>query len=253
MKPISYSVIKNELGPLISYSRTTIYDVMTPFESDETLLETGLIGNLSHGQVDMAIEYIKEHRERLESELAEVHKIKAEYEHSYRAQAAKIRSQIAELPVTPLRAAFYALRDQNIRATSVTSDVKYTFICDSNCKDQALVLFAALERRGYLNLIPMKLRFFYDVYLPEGADDLTIARFCQKYDCLFLSGDRIKKDGDASFQAAFSNTWPVFTISNLARIRTEPDYCQQCAANLVEMVIDLEYYRGVTRLYLPQQ
>lgn len=250
MKPISYSVIKSELGPLISYSRTTIYDVMTPFESDETLLETGLIRNLSHGQVDMATLYIKEHRERLESELAEAHKIKAEYEHSYRAQAAKIRSHIAKLPVTPLRAAFYALRDQNIQ-NEVTSDVAVTFLCDSNCKDQALVLFAALERRGYLALIPMKLRFFFDVYLPDDADDLTIARFCQKYGCLFLSGDRITKNGDASFQAAFSNTLPVFTISNLARIIREPDYCQQCAANLAEMVIDLKYYQGLTRLYLP--
>lgn len=251
MKPISHSVIKSELGPLISYSRTTIYDVMTPFESDETLSETGLISNLSHSQVDMATLYIKEHRERLESELAEAHKIKAEYEHSYRAQAAKIRSHIAELPVTPLRAAFYALRDQNIRATSVTSNVTATFLCDSNCKDQALVLFAALERRGYLALIPMKLRFFFDVYLPDDADDLTIARFCQKYNCLFLSGDRITKNGDASFQAAFSNTLPVLTISNLARIIREPDYGQQCAANLAEMVIDLEYYQGITRLYLP--
>jgi hypothetical protein len=44
---------------------------------------------------------------------------------------------------------------------------------------------------------------------------------------------------------------PVFTISDIARFRSERDYVEAVVAKLLEYLIDADNIRGAGRLYLP--
>lgn len=106
-----YSVIETELGPMISDSRTSIYDVLLSQQEGDDFFAICVIHNLKPLQVQVALEYIEEHRAELEAELPELLAKKAENERYHRAIAA----ERAKLPVemTPKRKAFYELLAKN--------------------------------------------------------------------------------------------------------------------------------------------
>lgn len=72
-----------------------------------------MIHNLKPLQVQVALEYIEEHRAELEAELPELLAQKAENERYHRAIVAEREKLIGELPMTPKRTAFYALREKH--------------------------------------------------------------------------------------------------------------------------------------------
>ncbi|MCE7985406.1 MAG: hypothetical protein DYG89_29885 [Caldilinea sp. CFX5] len=108
-----YQVIETEIGPMISDSRTSIYDVLLSQQEGDDFFAICVIHNLKPLQVQVALEYIEEHRAELEAELPELLAKKAENERYHRAIAAEREKLIGELPMTPKRAAFYALREKH--------------------------------------------------------------------------------------------------------------------------------------------
>lgn len=131
-----------------------------------------------------------------------------------------------------------------------------TVLSDYNCEGQARAIFRALDVGAYLRLIPLELRFFVDVGLPNDAEDAAVWQHCQDRGFVLLTGNRKTSDGEQSLESTIrrlstSNSLPVLTISNLRRVLTDPIYCQACALRIAEVVLDLEAYRGVQRLYLP--
>jgi uncharacterized protein (DUF433 family) len=60
--PARYHIIESNLGPLISESRMTVYDVLEAQINGETLYEISMNRNLSPMQVQVAFEYIEQHR-----------------------------------------------------------------------------------------------------------------------------------------------------------------------------------------------
>lgn len=44
---------------------------------------------------------------------------------------------------------------------------------------------------------------------------------------------------------------PVVTISDADRLLNDPEYRSRCAVRLVEIVLDIEVYKGVRRLFIP--
>lgn len=113
-----YRVIDTDNGPMISDSRTTIYDVLLSQQEGDDFFAICVIHNLKPLQVEVALEYIEENREQLEAELPRLLEIKAENERYHRAIAAEKQKIIDQLPMTPRRAAFYALREKNLRMLS---------------------------------------------------------------------------------------------------------------------------------------
>ncbi len=107
-----YTILETEIGPMISQSRTSVYDVLSSQQEGEDFNALCVIHNLRPLQVMVALEYIEEHRAQLEAELPELLAKKAEHERYHRALAAEREKLISELPMTPQRAAFYALRDK---------------------------------------------------------------------------------------------------------------------------------------------
>ena len=108
-------IIESDLGPLISESRATVYDVMEAYDEGVEPDDIGKIYNLSPHQVQVALAYIAEHRERLEPELKELLLKKAERERYYRALAEEIKRN-HPVPMTPQRAAIYALIEKSRHA-----------------------------------------------------------------------------------------------------------------------------------------
>ncbi len=112
-----YQIIETELGPVISESRTTVYDVMEAHDKGLDTYQICMTYNLTPLQVQTALDYIARHRARLEPVLREILRQAAEREAHYRAQAEAIRQQVAQEPPTPLRAAFNELREKNRQAS----------------------------------------------------------------------------------------------------------------------------------------
>ncbi|MCE7986247.1 MAG: DUF433 domain-containing protein [Caldilinea sp. CFX5] len=107
-------ILETDLGPMISQSRSSVYDVMEAYDEGYTPSEISNIYNLSPFQVKVALAYIDEHRAQLEPELKEILIKKAERERYYRALAAE-REKQRSLPMTPQRAALQALIEESRR------------------------------------------------------------------------------------------------------------------------------------------
>lgn len=44
---------------------------------------------------------------------------------------------------------------------------------------------------------------------------------------------------------------PVITIGDSDRLLNDPRYRERCTVRLVEIVLDIDNYRGVSRLFIP--
>ena len=147
-----YQIIESEIGPLISESRTTVYDVLEAYDEGLSLYDICRTYNLRPLQLETALEYIEEHRERAQSGLAEILKKKAQRERHYNAIAAKIRKKIAQEPMTPERAAFYAWHEKKRQrhAAFETSDAAYNAWLEEN-RRRATRRVAERRARTYAN------------------------------------------------------------------------------------------------------
>ncbi|MCX6048580.1 MAG: hypothetical protein NT075_26045 [Chloroflexi bacterium] len=116
----NYSIQETDLGPMLSGTRVSIYDVMLAHDAGQDLFHLCVNYNLSPVHVQIALEYIEEHSEQLTEDLKEILPKKAEREQHYRAIAAERR----KIPVTmtPERVAFYALREKNRRLRGENGD-----------------------------------------------------------------------------------------------------------------------------------
>jgi hypothetical protein len=129
-----------------------------------------------------------------------------------------------------------------------------TVLADHNVEGQAVLLWGALAAEGWLELLPLQLRTFTDVGLPFDASDRLVWRFVQQHGMLLLTDNR-SMTGDNSLEQTVreevdSTSLPVLTIGSVSRM-TDRTYRERCARRLVEVVLDLEKYRGVDRLFIP--
>lgn len=70
--PRHYRILETEAGPRISDSRVMVYDVLDYHNQGVSLEEIAIICNLTFRQVDVALNYIEQHRTELETELREI-------------------------------------------------------------------------------------------------------------------------------------------------------------------------------------
>ena len=125
MKSSRYTIIESDIGPLISESRATVYDVMQALDCGDGIYRIGRLYNLSPVQVETAIEYIEKHRERLEPELKEILIKKAENERYHRALIAELEKE-RPVQMTPKRAKLQALLDRSRRIREEMLSANYS-------------------------------------------------------------------------------------------------------------------------------
>ena len=120
-----YQIVEANGTLMISESRVSLFDVMILHDEGDSIYEISATYNLTPLQVKTAVDYIEKHRATLEPELVEAIRAREERERYYRALEKDIWEKIAQQPMTPQRAAFYALREKNRQAAKADADASY--------------------------------------------------------------------------------------------------------------------------------
>jgi len=129
-----------------------------------------------------------------------------------------------------------------------------TILLDHNLEGDGELLLGALVKSGWLEMVPIQLVTFAEAGLPMDSGDREVWRFAQQRQMLLLTDNR-NMEGDNSLEETLreevdADSLPVITIGKRGRL-DDPDYREKCADKLVEIVIDLDRYRGYSRLFIP--
>lgn len=72
---------------------------------------------------------------------------------------------------------------------------------------------------------------------------------------ILLTANRSMKGKDSLEQVIreenISTSLPVVTIGDADRVLSDPDYRNRCVDRLIEIVFDIDDYRGSRRLFIP--
>ena len=129
------------------------------------------------------------------------------------------------------------------------------FLIDHNLKGHALVFFGAIATQGWLDIVPMQFVTFAEMDLSINSDDRTVWRLAQENQMILLTANR-SMDGKDSLEQVLreentSESLPVITVSNADRLLNDSEYRGRCVESLVEIVLDIDTYRGARRIFIP--
>ncbi|NET62127.1 MAG: ACP S-malonyltransferase [Symploca sp. SIO2E6] len=127
-------------------------------------------------------------------------------------------------------------------------------LVDYNLTGYIVLFQGTLAAEGWLDLLSIRFVTLEEAGLTADSDDRTIWRFAQSNQMLLLTANRNAK-GENSLEQTIreestSTSIPVITIGNLDRL-VEREYREQCSARLADIVLFLENYLGVSRLFIP--
>ncbi|NEP84591.1 MAG: ACP S-malonyltransferase [Okeania sp. SIO3C4] len=127
-------------------------------------------------------------------------------------------------------------------------------LVDYNLNREAILLSGSLVHGGWLDLVDLRLVTFREIGLPANSNDRVVWEFAQTNRMLLLTANR-NAQGEDSLERVMrqentSTSFPIITIANPDRV-SEYSYRESCIEKLVEIVIDIEYYMGAGRLFIP--
>ena len=128
------------------------------------------------------------------------------------------------------------------------------FLVDYNLDGYALVFLGILTKRGWLEFLSINFVTFREAGLLMDISDRVVWDYAQANQMMILTANRNMK-GDESLEQVMreENTaasFPVVTIGDLDRL-DEFEYRERCVDRLIEIVLDIENYMGVGRLFIP--
>ncbi|NJL20749.1 MAG: ACP S-malonyltransferase [Leptolyngbyaceae cyanobacterium SM1_3_5] len=128
------------------------------------------------------------------------------------------------------------------------------FLIDYNLRGQAALLWGTIAARGWLELMLIRFIGFEEVGLVEDSNDQQVWQAAQSNQMIILTANRNMK-GDGSLEQVIREnniitSLPVVTIGNKERL-DEQNYRERCASRLVEILLDIDNYKGVGRIYIP--
>jgi predicted nuclease of predicted toxin-antitoxin system len=129
------------------------------------------------------------------------------------------------------------------------------FLIDHNLERYAVILLGKIASDGWLDLIQIRFITFREIELLTDSSDRVVWQTAQDNQMILLTANRNMK-GEDSLERTLredntSNSLPIVTIGSLDRFRSEPGYRSQCADRIIEILLDLENYRGVGRVFIP--
>jgi hypothetical protein len=129
------------------------------------------------------------------------------------------------------------------------------FLIDHNLKGHALIFFGAIATQGWLDIVPIQFVTFAAIDLSIDSDDRTVWRLAQENQMILLTANRSMKGKDSLEQVIreenTSKSLPVITVSNADRLLNDSEYRDRCVESLVEIVLDIDTYRGARRIFIP--
>ncbi|WP_193199386.1 ACP S-malonyltransferase [Nostoc sp. MG11] len=127
-------------------------------------------------------------------------------------------------------------------------------LVDHNLRGYIVLLQGTLSSEGWFDLLPISFVMFEEVDLAVDASDRLIWRFAQENRMLLLTANRNAKGKDSLEltirEEGISTSLPVITIGSLDRL-IELEYREQCSACLVDIILYIDNYLGVGRLFIP--
>ena len=128
------------------------------------------------------------------------------------------------------------------------------FLIDYNLTGDAVLFWGTLSAEGWLDLLSIKFFTFKEVGLPMDSSDRTVWKFAQTSQMILITANRNMKGIDSLEQTLreenTSTSLPILTIGNPDRF-DESNYRQKCATRLIEILLDLENYKGAGRVFIP--
>jgi len=129
------------------------------------------------------------------------------------------------------------------------------FLIDHNLERHAVVLLGNIANQGWLEVVPIRFVSFQDIGLSIDSNDRIVWQIAQANQMILLTANRKMKGKNALEKVLReenkSDSLPVITIGNAERVLDERTYRDQCVDRLLEIVIDIENYLGVGRLFIP--
>ncbi|MDQ3005781.1 MAG: DUF5615 family PIN-like protein [Chloroflexota bacterium] len=127
-------------------------------------------------------------------------------------------------------------------------------LLDHHMKRQGILLWVTMRSEGWLKLLDIPMQTFADAGLPIDSSDREVWRFAQENQLILLTGNR-NNEGEDSLEQTLRDentptSLPVITVGVIDRME-ERTYREQCAERLVEVVLNIENYLGVGRIYIP--
>ena len=127
-------------------------------------------------------------------------------------------------------------------------------LLDHHIKKQGVLLWTAIESEGWLKLLDIPMLTFRDVGLSIDSSDREIWRFAQRQKYILLTGDR-KNEGIDSLEQTIQDentptSLPVVTVGVVDRL-VERRYRERCVERLIDIIVEIENYLGVGRIYIP--
>jgi predicted nuclease of predicted toxin-antitoxin system len=128
-------------------------------------------------------------------------------------------------------------------------------LIDHNLRGHAVVLLGSLTASGWLDLISIRFVLFEEVGLSIDSDDRVVWQFAQSNQMILLTANRSMKGKNSLEQVMREEntaiSLPVVTIGNIDRLLAETNYRERCVNRLVEIVVDIEAFRGSRRIFIP--
>jgi len=128
-------------------------------------------------------------------------------------------------------------------------------LVDHNLRGHSVVLAGSLVASGWLELISIRFVLFEEVGLEVNSNDRVVWRCAQANKMILLTANRSMKGKDSLEQVMreenTQTSLPVITIGNIDRLLAEPEYRHRCVNRLVDIVVDIEDYRGARRIFIP--
>lgn len=128
-------------------------------------------------------------------------------------------------------------------------------LIDHNLEGHALILLGNIANQGWLELLPINFVTFKEIDLSIDSSDRTVWRIAQANQMILMTANRSMKGEDSLEQVLREentpNSFPVITIGSLDRLLDERDYRNRCVDRLLEILLDIENYMGVGRLFIP--
>jgi hypothetical protein len=129
------------------------------------------------------------------------------------------------------------------------------FLIDHNLKGHALVFFGSIASQGWLDIVPIQFVTFAEIDLSIDSDDRVVWRLAQKHQMILLTANRSMKGEDSLEQVMreenSSVSLPVITVGNADRLLSDSEYRGRCVESLIEIVLDIDSYRGARRIFIP--
>ena len=128
-------------------------------------------------------------------------------------------------------------------------------LVDHNIEGHAIALYGSIASQGWLDILPIQFVTFEEVGLPIESNDRVVWRFAQANNSILLTANRRMKGEDSLEQTLREEntlfSLPVVTIGNTDRIMKDLDYFERCVDRLVEIILEIDNYRGTRRIFIP--